>query len=74
MRDRGGIEVQPLAAALGPGDSTLGIDLDVPHVPEVDHQRAIGDGVAGHAVATAAHRDRKTRSACAPDRRDHVVR
>ena len=39
------------------GDARLGIDLDVPHPREVDHEAVVDRAVSGRVVASAADRD-----------------
>ena len=66
------IELAPGGPALGPRGARGGIDAHGVHVAQVDHQAAVGRRIAGHAVATASHRDLEVVVAGEPDRRDHV--
>jgi hypothetical protein len=54
------VHLGPQAAGLHRRTSSLGIHTDALHRREVDHQPAVQDGVARHAVASATHRDGKT--------------
>ena len=69
-----GVEVQPGGAALGDRNLLLGIDPDVPHAREVDHQAVVDRTVAGGVVASAPDRDLETPGLPEGERRRHVVR
>ena len=46
---------------LGPGGARLGVDLDSPHVAEVDHDAVLDQAVTRGAVASAADGQRRAR-------------
>ena len=48
-------------AGLCPGRAARHIDVDGRHVPQVEHDAAVDDGVGGGAVPAAAHCERQTR-------------
>ena len=58
---------------LRPDDPRLRVDLDGAQVAQVDHERAVGDRVAGDAVPAAADRDRQSGRARARHRGHDVV-
>ena len=55
-----GVEVEPSGAALASCDPVLGIDTDVSHAREIDHQPVVDRAVAGRVVASAPDRDLET--------------
>jgi hypothetical protein len=58
---------------LDPGPAPVGIDADVAHRRQVDHQPALGNGQAENAVAAAFHRDLEAGISAVADRRRNVV-
>src|SRR5205823_6639627 len=56
MDGGGGVELGPGHARLGPHGSGRRVDLDGAHRRQVDHQAALGDGLAGDVVAAAPDR------------------
>jgi hypothetical protein len=48
------IELTPVGAASAPGGASLRVHADPVHPPEVDHQAAVHDGVAGDGMAAAS--------------------
>jgi hypothetical protein len=68
-----GVEVEPSGAALASCDPVLGIDTDVPHAREVDHQAVVDRAVAGGVVASAPDRDLETSGLAERKRCRHVV-
>ncbi len=66
----GGVrELERGEAGLRPRRSSLGVDLDRSQVGEVDHDPAVGDTLADHAVPAAAHGELEPRLA---RERDHA--
>lgn len=51
------VKLREREARLGAHRAARGIDAASFHRREVDHQSAVGDGLAGHVVAAAARRD-----------------
>src|SRR5690606_12350809 len=51
-----------------------GVDGDVVHQPQVDHQAAVVEGLPGDAVAAAAHRDGQAQLPAEAHGPHHVVR
>ena len=54
---RCGVELAERDAAAGSGRARGGIDLDRLQLAEIEHEPAVGERVAGDAVAASAHRD-----------------
>jgi hypothetical protein len=67
------VELGPRSPALGGEGGALGIDRDVGHVGEADHQPAVGDGASRDVVPAAAYRDLDPRATCEGERGDHVA-
>jgi hypothetical protein len=68
-----GVEVEPGGAALGGCNLLLGIDTDVPHAREVDHQAVVDRTVAGGVVASSPDGDLEALGLAEGKRRRHVV-
>ena len=66
------VEFAPEQAALGVGRARSGVDADALEAAQVDHQAAVAHGVAGRAVAAAAHRDPEIVLSSEVDGVDHV--
>ena len=69
-----GVEVEPGGAAAGDREPRLGIDLDVPHPREVDHQPVVDRAVPGGVVAAAADRDLEIVGLGEGECRRHILR
>ena len=70
---RGRVEIGPGRAAAAARPARAGIDRDVAHRAEVDHQAVVDDAVAGEAVAAAAYRDLEVVLAAEGDRGGDIV-
>lgn len=57
MRLRFAIEMAPQRSARGSRDPARGVDVDVLHEREVDHQAAVDGGPPANVVTAAADRD-----------------
>jgi hypothetical protein len=68
------VEVAKRAAPLGARRAPPGVDLDGPHLGQVDDQAAVAERVTGHAVPAPAHGDQQLVVAGEVDRGDHVLR
>ena len=62
-----------MAPPWGSCDPVLGIDLDVPHAREVDHEAVVDRAVAGWVVASAPDRDLETSGLAEGEGRRNVV-
>ncbi len=62
------VEVAPSGAALDADGPGLRVDVDAPHVREVDHEPAVVDGVAGDVVPAALDREHEALLAREVDR------
>ena len=69
---RGGVEAGQQRTATGPCPFRLRVDADPVELAEVDHQTAVGDRGARHAVRAAPHRDLQAVGGGEGDRRGHV--
>ena len=67
-----GIEITPVCAALGAGRAGNGIDHNISHASEIDHERAIRDGETCGVMSSAADRDTETGGRCVLDRGDNI--
>ena len=67
------VEHAPRGASLGARRLRFGIDLNVRHAGQVDHDRVVGSAEAGDAVATPAHGEVELVLAGEAHSRDHVV-
>ena len=68
----GRVDLAEQRAAADAHEPVARVDHDVAHRPQVRHDRAVGDGLTGHAVAAAAHRERQILLAGGGDRRRDV--
>ena len=50
-----GVDIEPGGAAPGACDAGVGVDFDVAHPREIDHQAIVDDAVPGRVVAAATH-------------------
>jgi hypothetical protein len=71
---RRGVEVEPSGAALRDRNLLLGINTDVPHAREVDHQAVVDRAVAGGVVASAPDRNLETSGLAEGKGSRHIVR
>jgi hypothetical protein len=62
----------PFSTPAPAGQPPLRVHLDLADGPQVDHQAAVADRPAGHAVAAGPHRDRQAVVASEPDRGNDV--
>jgi hypothetical protein len=74
MLHRGSIERAEQRSAPHPGTTALRIDAHTAHRGQVDHQTAVRDAEAEHAVPAAAHADLEVALAAVTNRLGHVVR
>ena len=72
MRLRRGVEVLQQRAGADAGDAPARVDDDLAHAREVDHQAALGDGVAGDVMAAAANAEQHPMAGGEAHRRLHV--
>ena len=68
------IEFSPGQSSRRPGESRCRVDRHALDQRQIDHDRAIGQSAASHAVATAAYRYRQLMITCEPWRCEDVVR
>jgi hypothetical protein len=68
----GRVELAVQYPGSGAGQPPLRVHLDLADGPQVDHQAAVADRPAGHAVAAGPHRDRQAVVASEPDRGNDV--
>ncbi len=69
-----GVELAPGEAGLCPGDTPLGIDLELFQAGQINDQSVVDGAVPGHTVPAAAHRKRQVIGTGKCDGLDHVVR
>jgi hypothetical protein len=68
------VEVEPGRAPLCVRDPRFAVDVDAPHLREVDHEPAVKDAVPGGIVAASAHRDLELERPCEVERGRDVAR
>src|SRR5918995_3657121 len=67
------VQVEPGRATLGAGDPRVGVDLDLPHRREIDHEAAVVHAVPGGVGPASPYRPLQPVRPCEIERRRHVV-
>jgi hypothetical protein len=70
---RGPIEISPRRAAAGASNLAGGIDDDIAHPSEIDHEPIVAHAEAGRIVTAATHGERQIVLACETERCLNVV-
>ena len=74
VRLRGRVEVGEGAAGLDRRPAGIGVHLDALHRREVDHEAAVGDGIARDVVSAPSNRDEQVLRAAELDGLDDIFR